>query len=96
MDKLYEIYTWLLCLAFGCWFVKNEAAPLGDKDSPEVAPAAGPITPEVEAKAIVPTDKIYNDRFHEGTVVAAGLSEMLNRSKVRRNMLRRKEDQHSV
>jgi len=95
MDKINEILTCLMVTVFG-WLAANKTMPVGDYSNPEVAPAAGPSTPDVVTAAISPTDKIYNDRFHEGTVIAAGLSEMLNHSKVRRNMRRRKEDQRSV
>jgi hypothetical protein len=93
MDKLYEIYIWLLCLAFDCWFVKNEATPTGDKDSPEVAPAAGPSIPEVTGTLSERTEKPRDLSFGEGSLITFNLSEMMPQRKVRRSLLkRRKED----
>lgn len=96
MDKINEILTWLVLVAFGSWFTKNKVIPVGDQSGTEAAPAVGPALHATTTPAITLTEKLYDDRFHEGTVISAGLSEMLNRSKVRRNMHRRKEDQRSV
>lgn len=96
MDKLNEILTWLMLVAFGSWFAKNEVIPVGDQSGTEVAPAAGPAIPATTIPATRLTEKPYDDEFHASSVIATGLSEMLNRNKVRRNMLRRKEDQRSA
>lgn len=82
--------------AFGCWFTKNESRATVDQSGTEAAPAAGPALSATMPPAITLTENPYDERFHEGTVISTGLSEMLKRRKIRRNMRRRKEDQQSV
>lgn len=91
-----ETMAYIIWTMFGYWFAANKIMPVGDQSGTEAAPAVGPTIPATTTPAITLTEKPYDDRFHEGTVIAAGLSEMLNRGKVRRNMLRRKEDQRSA
>lgn len=93
MERIQEILTWLMLAMFGCWFAANKIMPVGDQSGTEVAPAAGPAIPATTTPTITLTEKPYDDKFHASSVSAAGLSEMLNRRKIRRNMLRRKEDQ---
>jgi len=96
MDRLYEIFTWIMFAAFGCWFAKTESRAIGDQSAPEAAPAAGPTIPEATGAL---SDRIETSRTMascEGSIIALGLSDMLKRQKVRRNLRRRRgEDQTS-
>lgn len=95
MDRLYEMFTWLMFAAFGCWFAANKTTPAGGQSAPEAAPAARPTIPEATDAL---SDRIEKSRIMascEGSIVAFGLSDMLKRQKVRRNLKRRKEDQAS-
>jgi len=88
MEKVNELVTWLM-LVISCWFIKSEYKA-GDKGEPEKAPAAGPAVTEI----ILPVSNVtlYSERSREGSIISAGLSEMLSRQKSRKNMGRRRED----
>jgi len=95
MDKVNEILTWLMFVAFGCWFAANKTVPAVDQSAPEVASAAGPTTPEATGAL---SDRIDTSRTMascEGSLIAAGLSEMMGRRKIHRGLKRRKEDKIS-
>lgn len=92
MDKINEMMAWIM-LAFSCWVIKSEKGPAGYKSEPESAPTAESIMPEVHR----PTtwEPLHNERLHENSIMSAGLADILNRNKVRRNMFRRKEDREA-
>lgn len=95
MDKINELLTWLMLVIFGCWFSANKAIPAGDQSAPEAAPAAGPAIPEATGTLSERTENPRNTASCESSIIAAGLSEMMGRRRVRRNLRRRKEDQAS-
>lgn len=88
-----ETVSWIIWTIFGYWFATKKIVPVFDQSVTETAPAAGPALTETLTPAVTPPEKSYDDRFHEGAIISEGLSELLNRRKVRRSMRRRKEDQ---
>ena len=95
MDKINETLTWLMLAIFGYWFTTNKTMPAGDQSTPEVAPAAGPDTPEATGMISERTEKPCDMAFGEGSLITFNLSEMMGQRKARRNLRRRKEDQIS-
>jgi len=95
MDKLYEMFTWLMFAAFGCWFAANKTLPAVDQSDPEAAPAAGTAIHDTTGPMMERPKKPYDTASCEGSIITVGLSEMLKRQRVRRNLRRRKEDQAS-
>lgn len=88
MDKINELVTWLM-LVVGCWVMKAEAKGEVGRNEPELAHAAGSATPES------PVQKA-SEYSHQHYIMSAGLSELLNKRRMKRNMGRRKEDAHAA
>jgi len=92
MDKVNEILTWLMLVVFGYWFTTDKPVPAVDQSVPEVAPAAGTAIHDTTGPMMERPKKPYDTASCEGSIITVGLSEMLKRQRVRRNLRRRKED----
>ncbi|HOD41274.1 MAG TPA: hypothetical protein PKL57_12015 [Candidatus Wallbacteria bacterium] len=95
MDKINEILNWLMLAIFSCWFVADKTMPAVDQSAPEAAPAAGTAIHDTTGAMTERPEKPYDTASCEGSIITVGLSEMLKRQRVRRNLRRRKEDQAS-
>ncbi|MEZ7892695.1 MAG: hypothetical protein QMC67_13200 [Candidatus Wallbacteria bacterium] len=86
MDQILKIFTlWILSISY--WLIKGRCT-----EKAETAAAIPADNPTINSQAHLISEPLQNGYNKDNSIISAGLSELIQRRKVRTNQGQRKED----